>query len=205
MNIFLLITTCSAALQAGLKTSLDIAVINQAKDAYFNAVLSLINDVTLPDKHKGNGDYFNDNSFHVIDHSKNVDFYPDPSKNAMVVRNRKVSAIARTKHFRYKVAPLIVAKGSAEVEMHTIDITAGLSFSTRKLPSGNIVPYVKAADVKVDINRWDIKIHIHGDFVADLAEVFSCLFKNEIAGDIEKALTKTLTTGIPELINFLIG
>ena len=77
---------------------------------------------------------------------------------------------------------MIVAKGSAEVDIRTIDIIAGLSFSTRTLPSGNIVPYVTAVDVKANINRFDLCIHLCGNFYADTANLLMPLFKNKIAG-----------------------
>jgi len=59
-------------------------------------VLSLINNLDLPNEHDGSGNYFNDNTFTVYQHSKNVEFYPDVKKNAIVLRNRKVSAKARS-------------------------------------------------------------------------------------------------------------
>lgn len=62
------------------------------------------------------------------------------SKNAVILANKKVSAVARSGDFRYKVAPLIVAKGHAEVDMNTVDIEIGLAFSTKTLKSGHIVP-----------------------------------------------------------------
>jgi len=83
---------------------------------------------------------------------------------------------------------LIVAKGSAEVDIRTIDIIAGLSFSTRTLPSGNIVPYVTAVDVKANINRFDLCIHLCGNFFADTADLLLPIFKRKIAGQIEDIL-----------------
>jgi len=44
------------------------------------------------------------------------------ANNAVVLRNQKVSAEFRSGEFRYKAAPLLVAKGHVEVDMNTVDI-----------------------------------------------------------------------------------
>lgn len=40
-------------LKAGLKNSLDISVIEQAKDVYFDKILALVNNLNLPDLEDG--------------------------------------------------------------------------------------------------------------------------------------------------------
>ena len=105
------------------------------------------------------------------------------------MRNHKISAKARSSHFRYKAAPLIVATGRAEVDINTIDITAGLSFSTKTLESGQVVPHVTSADIKVQMNRFDIKIHLHGNLITDIGSLFEVFFVGTVAGDIEDQLT----------------
>jgi len=44
-------------LKAGLKTAIDISIIEQAKDAYFQEILKLINNIDLPDLEDGDGNY----------------------------------------------------------------------------------------------------------------------------------------------------
>ena len=77
-----------------------------------------------------------ENSFEIIEKNKAVEFTTDVAKNAVVLKNQKVSAVARSGSFRYKAAPLLVATGHAEVDMNTVDIEFGMAFSTRVLPSG---------------------------------------------------------------------
>ena len=54
----------------------------------------------------------------------------DVANNAVVLNCNKLSAKFRSNKFRYKVAPLIVAKGYVEVDMASVDIGFGLSFKT---------------------------------------------------------------------------
>ena len=190
-----------SVLKAGLRTSLDIAVLQQAKDAYFDEILKLINNLTLPDVEDGQGNYLRDNTFVISEKSTSAEFFVDVENNAVVFANKKVSAVARSGHFRYKAAPLVVAKGHAEVDMNTVDIEAGLSFSTITLPSGHVVPHVKSVDVKCNINRFDINIKLFGNLVTDLASAAEVLFVGTVASMIEESIVVTLNKGIPIITN----
>ena len=121
----------------------------------------------------------------------------DVRKNALVLKNKKITARARSGEFRYKVAPLIVAKGHAEVDMNKVEIDAGLSFSTTTLRDGRVIPYVTAVDVKCNINRFDINIKLCGDFITDVASLFEVFFVGTVAGLIEDTIKLTLEKGIP--------
>ena len=93
------------------------------------------------------------------------------------------------------------ANGHAEVDMNTVDIEAGLSFSTRILPNGNIVPYVTAVDVKCNINRFDINIKLWGNLITDLASIAEVFFVGTVAGLLETGIQTTLSTVIPNAFN----
>jgi len=159
-------------LKAGLKTAIDISIIEQAKDAYFQEILKLINNLDLPDLEDGDGNYLRQNTFEIVEETEKCEFTTDVPKNAIVLKNRKISAVARSGSFRYKVAPLIVAKGHAEVDMNTVEIDVGLAFSTTTTSDGRVIPYVTAVDVKCNINRFDINIKLWGDFITDFASIF---------------------------------
>ena len=116
-----------------------------------------------------------------------------------------MSAKARSNDFRYKEAPLVVAKGSVEVDMNTVDIQAGLSFSTKTLADGRIVPFVTSVDVKCNINRFDINIKMHGNILTDLASLFEVFFVGTVAGLIEESIVLTLNTGIPVVTNTIMA
>lgn len=194
----------SQTLKAGLKTSLDISVLEQAKDVYFEEILKLINNLELPDLEDGQGNYLKDNSFQITESKEYVEFTTDVDKNAVIFANKKVSAVARSGQFRYKVAPLVVAKGHAEVDMNTIDIEIGLAFSTKTLNDGHVVPKVNSVDVKCSINRFDINIKLFGNIATDLASLFEVFFVGVVAGLIEETITVTLNAGVPLITNTII-
>ena len=130
---------------------------------------------------------------------------PDVAKNAVVFKNKKVSAVAKSGKFHYHVAPLMNANGHAEVDMNTIDIETGLSFSTRILPNGNIVPFVTSVDVVCSINRYDINIKLWGNFWTDLASAAEVFFVGTVAGLLEDTIKSTLSISIPKVINDMIA
>ena len=130
---------------------------------------------------------------------------PDVAKNAVVFKNKKVSAVAKSGKFHYHVAPLMNADGHAEVDMNTIDVETGLSFSTRILPNGNIVPFVTSVDVVCSINRYDINIKLWGNFWTDLASAAEVFFVGTVAGLLEDTISSTLSISIPKVINDMIA
>lgn len=144
------------------------------------------------------------NSFEIVEAKEYVEFRPDSDKNALVFANKKVTAKFKSGKFRYKVAPLIVSKGHVEVDLHTVDIEIGIAFSTRTLSDGNIVPEVASVDVKCDIDRHDIKIHLFGNLLTDFASLFEIFFKGPIADELEKTIRATLTTVVPLTTNAVI-
>jgi|LakMenEpi03Aug12_release.lakeMendotaPanAssembly.Ray.scaffolds.fasta_scaffold1811432_1 hypothetical protein len=60
--------------------------------------------------------------------TSDVSIYPDPSKNAIVLRCDKLSGKFINDEFRYKSLGLLVATGHIEVDISTIMIQAGFSF-----------------------------------------------------------------------------
>ena len=60
---------------------------------------------------------------------------------------------------------------------------------------------VDTVDVRVNINRNDIKIHIGGGFWTDLASIFKVFFKGTVVDLINTAVTQALDTKIPALTN----
>ena len=89
--------------------------------------------------------------------------------------------------------------------MNTVEIQAGLSFSTKTLADGRIVPYVTSVDVKCNINRFDINIRMFGNIWTDLASLFEVFFVGTVAGMIEDTVQFTLSTGIPVVTNTIVS
>lgn len=81
--------TCANAqttLKSGTNMGMAIAVIEQGKDAYFDSITKLINNVPLPDVYSPDGKgYMLENSFELNERTSDVTFTTDVAKNAVVL------------------------------------------------------------------------------------------------------------------------
>ena len=180
-------------------TNLTLQNIVEINDAY--KIIDTINNLSLPDFEDKHGNYMKGNSFHVKEATKDVHMYTDVDKNAFVFDNKKVTAVFKTKKFRYHVAPLMTAKGHAEVDMNQIEIRVGEQFSVHTLDDGVMVPHFKSVDIKNDINRHNIKLHIHGNLLTDIASIFEVFFKGAVCDAIEDAIHTALKDQVPAILN----
>jgi len=180
----------------GIRNSLDIAVISQAKDIYFDKIVSLVNSITLPDLEDGKGNYMRENTFTLNQRADEVQFFTDVENNAVVMRCDKLSAKFRSNAFRYKET-IFVAKGYAEVDINQIDIQFGIKFDLNTLPDGRMVPSISGVDIENHINRFDINIKLGGNLITDFASLFEVFFVGTVADLIEETINLTLNTGIP--------
>ena len=80
-------TAFAQTLKAGLKTTIEIAILEQAKDVYFQKILDIVNGMELPDLQDADGNYLKGNSIEIIEGTKYVEFVPDVKKNAVVLKN----------------------------------------------------------------------------------------------------------------------
>jgi len=87
---------------------------------------------------------------------------------------------------------LFIAKGHIDVELNTIDLSVGLKFDTQVLPDGTVMPQFEPRDVNLDINRFDIKIHISGNIWADFAGAFAAIFQGLICDLLENVAETAL-------------
>jgi hypothetical protein len=121
----LALCNCTLAQNPGLTASLDIAVLQQAKDVYFDKILDIIRHVEIPDFAFDQG-YVKENTFTVTENSNNVNFTSDPANNALVFSVTDLTCLFRSADFRLK-EKLVVAKGSADVfMMKNVAVTVGL-------------------------------------------------------------------------------
>lgn len=126
---------------------------------------------------------------------------PDTANNAVILNCDKLTAQFRSNKFRYKIMPLMVAKGYVEVDMNTVDIGFGLKFLTQIAPSGRQIMMVDTVDIVVDIDRNDIRLHIGGGFWSDIASLFEIFFKGTVVDLIRDTVTAALSTKIPTVMN----
>ena len=145
-----------------------------------------------------------DNKFVLMERTDNVEFTTDVANNAVVLTCKKMSGQFYSDHFYYRELGIFVARGDLEVDLNTIKIQIGLGFATKTLADGRIVPDISSKDVIVDIDRFDIKIHIHGSLFTDFINLFTPFFKSVVVGMINDTVSLVLETGVPLVVNTVI-
>jgi len=73
------------------------------------------------------------------------------------------------------------------------------------LPDGRRVVNIATVDLKVDIDRKDIKIHLFGNLLTDIGSLFEVFFKGTVVDLINKTVNFTLETGIPKATNKVLN
>ena len=121
LSIATLLTTSTLAkgsgTQTGIHASIDLRTLSQAKDTIFDHIISFIDDVKIPDVQlKGSKGYLIENSFHLSQANKIVNFYNDVSNNAVVFEADNLAATFHCGHFKLKEG-FVQAKGHADVDL----------------------------------------------------------------------------------------
>ena len=112
----------------GLTASLDVAVIEQAKDVYFDKVMKLIANLDIPN-YDSHDVYLHDNTFTLNQAATDVVFAVDQAQNAITLTCNHLSAKFHAGSFRAKKS-IFVAKGHASVDIHKIKVGVGAQFTT---------------------------------------------------------------------------
>jgi hypothetical protein len=60
---------------------------------------------------------------------------------------------------------------------------------------------VDTVDIVIDIDRSDIRLHISGNWLSDLGNIFTIFFKGPVVDLINTACEQALSTTLPNLIN----
>jgi hypothetical protein len=65
---------CAGAysLETGFVTSLDLAVLDQAKDTYWDKIITVLNGLEIPDFYQDKNDYMRDNHFYISEDKEYV-------------------------------------------------------------------------------------------------------------------------------------
>lgn len=100
---------------------MDVDVLEQAKDVWFDKIIQIVNNITIPDVTDGKN-YLHDNTFALTGVPEDTIFMADPFNNAVIFTCKKITAKFRSGHFRYKVLPLVVSKGHVVVDLNSIGI-----------------------------------------------------------------------------------
>lgn len=144
-----------------------------------------------------------DNRFVLLSSASDVKFTTDVQNNALVFEVDNFEGTFYCDHFRYKEL-LLVAKGSIEVDLKKIKVTAGIGFDKTTSSDGRDIPFIKAVRVDMDISRRDVKIHIHGNVWSDFADIITPFIKGFVLDSVEKTAEDAMNTGIPLIGNSIM-
>ena len=195
----------TAGTASGINVSLDLRTLSQAKDEIFDQIISFIDDVKIPDVQlKGNKGYLIENSFHLSQNNKLVNFYNDVSNNAVVFEADNLSATFHCGHFKLKEG-FVQAKGHADVDLQRLKLQVGIGFTTQKLLDGRILPAITTVDVQFMISEQDIQVHLHGNVWSEFAGSFISFFKGPMIKLIETSNQKAITLALPTAVNQAIA
>jgi len=190
--------------KSGFKASMDIDVIEQAKDVYFDWIIQTVNSLEIPDFYDDSNHYLKGNHFYLNERTSDVTITTDVAKNALVLRCDQLSGKFVGDDFRYREWPF-VATGHLEVDIDTIVIQFGISFGQTTLPDGRQVPSISSVDVYTDIDRWDVDIKIWGNIWSDFASAFEVFFVGTVVDLLNDTITETLNVTVPTLANGIVA
>jgi hypothetical protein len=81
----------------------------------------------------------------------------------------------------------------------SVHTTVGLT--TQTLSNGEVVPAFTVPKVDVNLPKSGIKIHIHGNAAASIADAFKSLFMGTIRDEITKNLKDIISKELPPALN----
>jgi hypothetical protein len=119
-----------AQVNTGMTASMDISIIEQAKDVYFDSIIQTINNLQLPDLEEDSHHYLKENSFVMNERTGDVTIFTDLPNNALVLRCDNLSGTFYSGSFKYKTLGIFTAKGHLDVVIDTIAIQFGIGFAT---------------------------------------------------------------------------
>jgi len=204
--LFSILVATSVALAdetAGAIASLDISVIEQAKDVYFNYLMNVLKDVNIPDI-DFHGGYIHQNTFVITEAASNVQISADPENNGLVLSVDSLAANFHSSSFRYKLS-ILLCKGSVSVDISHMSVKATIGVTTQKLANGKTVPSFTMSNVNVDLPKDHLNIHVHGNVVAKIADAFKKLFIGTIRDEITKNLKDLLVKQVPPQLNKIVA
>ena len=100
----------ASAFDPGAELSLDIGVVEQGKDVYWNYVMNILKNTKIPDI-DFHGGYIHSNHFTVTEAADQVSITDDSKLNGIKLSINSLQATFKSDHFKYKKG-IIDCKGS---------------------------------------------------------------------------------------------
>ena len=199
----LLLIGLVSAFAPGGGASLDIIMVESAKDVYWNYLMEVLGNTPIPNL-SFKGGYLNDNKFAITEKASDVNIQTDVAHNGVKLSIDSLSAQFHSGSFKYKWE-FITAKGHVDVDISRMSVHTTLGLTTQTLSNGEVVPAFTVPEVSVNLPKDGIKIHIHGNAAASIADAFKSLFMGTIRDEITKNLRDIISKELPPAINKVLA
>jgi len=143
------------------------------------------------------------NKFHVSESSNNFKFGAG-TKNSVVISANDLSATFHSSNLEYSIL-FFKAEGSVDAKISDMSVSVELEIETQKLSNGKVVPSVKVIGASVNLPTDHIDLSIHGNCIAQIADLVKGLFMGTVRDQITDNVKKALTGSVPPALNDLIA
>ena len=188
---YILATLCvTAAFNSGGTASIDFPVLLEAKDNYLAFIVDLVNNhVQIPNISFDKG-HIDGNTFHITETASNVGIVAGTANSLKVTLNN-LKASFHSNDLRYSVL-FLTATGSLDASISSMGVSLELGVTTQTLADGKVVPSVKFISSSVNLPKDNISLSIHGNVIAEFAELFKSLFMGSVRDAIVSQINGAL-------------
>ena len=116
----------------------------------------------------------------ITEAAKDVNILTDVTDNGVELSIENLKAQFHSGSFKYNWKKLITAKGHVDVSISGMSVKVTVGLTTQTLASGEVVPAFTVPKVSVNLPKSGIKIKIHGNAGASIADAFKSLFMGTI-------------------------
>lgn len=194
-----------AAVNPGGTATLDIGVIEQAKDAYYNVLMQLLANLDVPDV-DFDGGYLRQNSFYIKEAVQDMRISADQDLNGIRFEFNNLEAEFQSKDFHASYG-IIQTSGSMSIDIKQVYIAFTEQTDMTTLPNGRVVPALVSVHIVTQIptDMDHFKVHFEGDFAAEVINLLAPLFAGAIRDQIAAALNDQIGTALPVYLNQIIA
>lgn len=175
---------------------MDIDLIRNVKNYVLPDIIKQVNALKLP-RIDFKGGYVEGITFNfAIKSLDSIQFYFDPATNSIVLNCQDIFGQIRG-NFKYRLL-LISASGwfKADLKDRGIGLTLKIPLHNQ-IVNGRSLPKIELSNFNLGFDTSKIVIYLGGGFLADIADIFTGLFK----GPIIRAIANGINGNVPNSVN----
>ena len=196
--IILMCVSVTVADKSGFTTSLDMAIIEQAKTMYLSYLVKQINGMPVKNYGIPNG-FINTNKLYVKQKADNVDFRTDSDSTAIELSVTRLSTWFRSNSFKYTLW-FVPFSGYLDADMNEVNVTIKVQI-TNQTYEGRSLPAIKVISHKVSISGQQLAFKMGGSILASIADIILPLFQGIIKRTVQESIEGALSNNFAVIIN----